>query len=540
MLGSLGPAAGAYLAPVLGVVVVVAIVRAIRAGARRELLAALAAAVAALALAAPVVEGIKRAYDINTATLDQGESNPGAQLGNLADPLEPEQAAGIWLSTDYRWEPRDADVRTAQKWVAWLIAALAALGFVWAVWRRAWGPLLLFLALGPPSIVLLDRGSAYADAKVLALLSSLALVFALLGAVFVGGFKKIAGYAVAAVVLGLLVVSQALTYHDSHPAPYERFEELLEVNEELSDSESTLITEYDEFDQYFLRDATPYGQPEWPHEYRTDHRDPTGLSDPNHRPSIKTPLDIDDLTNEYVQSVDAIVLRHSPVMSRPPINFERTYRGDYYDVWERQDDSVTAHLPLGRNVFEPSEVPRCGEVRVLAEQARREDGVLVAPPRPRMAVFVPGSAPPSKNWIPYVLYPGAVVLDSAGAVGPGITIPEGGDYRVWMEGSFGRPVTARVNEEAIGEVQYELGNPGQYLPVGEITVEPGDQAFRVEQGGGDLRPGNGGSLAGLRHLGPVVFSPPENEEPRVLERDPDDWRSLCGRRLDWVEVRTGA
>jgi hypothetical protein len=133
-------------------------------------------------------------------------------------------------------------------------------------------------------------------------------------------------------------------------------------------------------------------------------------------------------------------------------------------------------------------------------------------------------------------YPGAVVLDSAGAVGPEITVPKGGEYRVWAEGSFGRPVTVRVNQEAIGELEYELGNPGQYLPFGEVTVEPGAQEFRVEQAGGDLRPGNGGSLAGLRHLGPVVFSPPENEEPRVLERDPKDWRSLCGQRLDWVEV----
>jgi hypothetical protein len=187
-------------------------------------------------------------------------------------------------------------------------------------------------------------------------------------------------------------------------------------------------------------------------------------------------------------------------------------------------------------VFEPSEVPRCGEVREIAAEARAAGGVLVAPPRPRMAVFVPGSAPPSKNWIPYALYPGAVVLDSAGAVGPGITIPKGGDYRVWVEGSFGRPVTTRVNEASIGEIEYELGNPGQYFPIGEVSVEPGDQLFRVEQSGGDLRPGNGGSLAGLRHLGPVVFSPPENEEPQLLERDPGEWRSLCGQRLDWIEV----
>ena len=35
---------------------------------------------------------------------------------------------------------------------------------------------------------------------------------------------------------------------------------------------------------------------------------------------------------------------------------------------------------------------------------------------------------------------------------------------------------------------------------------------------------------------PVVFSPPQNEEPRMLRVEPEKWRSLCGRQLDWVEV----
>ena len=537
MLGSIGPAAGAYLGPVLLAVVTVVVVRAIRDERRRELLAGLAAAVAALVLAAPILTGIERAYDLNDRALGSGNTSSASDIGNLAAPLVTEQAAGIWLSTDYRWEPRDSDVRTIQTWISWLIAALAAVGLVWAIVRRAWGPLLLFLALGPPSLVLFARGTDYADAKVFALLSSLSLVLALTGAACLTGLKRILGYAVAGVVLGLLVVSQALTYHDSHPAPYERYEELRDVNERLADTGPTLATEWDEFARYFLRDAEPYAEPTQRHGYRFDEfRDPNGRYDPDHRPSQKTPYDIDDLSNDYVQSVNSIVLRRSPVMSRPPANFERTYLGDYYEVWERGEGRVAEHLPLGPNILEPSAIPRCSEVRDLAESAREMSGVLVAPARPRMPVFLPGEAAPSKTWIQYVDYPGAVVLDSAGAVGPELTVPEGGEYRVWAEGSFGRPVTVRVNQAAIGEVEYELGNPGQYLPFGEVTVEPGDQEFRVEQAGGDLRPGNGGSLAGLRHLGPVVLSPPENEEPRVLERDPEDWRSLCGQRLDWIEI----
>jgi hypothetical protein len=97
-----------------------------------------------------------------------------------------------------------------------------------------------------------------------------------------------------------------------------------------------------------------------------------------------------------------------------------------------------------------------------------------------------------------------------------------------------------VNEEEVGSVQYELGNPGQFLDLGETSIEAGEQHITVTQTGGDLRPGNGGSRAGLRHLGPVVFSPASNEEPKTLRVAPEDWRSLCDRRLDWVEVLTGA
>jgi len=237
-----------------------------------------------------------------------------------------------------------------------------------------------------------------------------------------------------------------------------------------------------------------------------------------------------------VQSVESIVLRRSPVVSRPPINFERTYRGQYYEIWQRGDGRVTAHLPLGRNFLEPSQVPRCSDVQALTDKARQLDGVLVAPARPRLRVVEPAAAPRTPGWGPYGDYPGAVVLDSAGDVEWRTAIPAGGEYRVWAEGSFGRPVTVRVNGAPIGTVEYELGNPGQYLPFGDISVETDEQALRIEQGGGDLRPGNGGRLAGLRHLGPVVFSPPENEDPRIVTRKPRDWRSLCGRRLDWIEV----
>ncbi len=539
MFGCIGPAAAAYLGPVLLVAVAIPTWRGLREGNRRVLSATLLAAVAAAALAAPVLSGLNRAYHINIAALERTGS--GEDLGNLAAPLTAGNASGIWLNGDYRWHPDDLAADVQPILIGFILLAALA-GFVWAVRRRAWGPLLLALALVPASLVLLERGTPYADGKVLMLLSPIALVFALLGAGWIAERRKLVGYTVACVPLLALLLSQALQYHNAHPAPYERFEELLDLNDRLSDDGPTLFTEYDELTEYLLRDTTPYAEPEWPHGYRRDRfRKPSGLSDPDHRPSLKTPLDIDDLTNDYVQSVDTIVLRRSPVMSRPPANFERTDRGRYYEVWERADGQVVAHLPLGPNVLEPSAVPRCSDVRALAARARRMHGTLVAPSRPRVLTFIPQAvAQRSLRWGSYPLYPGAVVLNDRGDAIDDMVFPVGGRYHVWAEGSFGRRVQFLVDGDEVGSVEYELGNPGQYLEIGDVSVEPGERSVGAVQVGGDLKPGNAGNLAGLRHLGPVVFSPPANEEPEMLRVRPDEWRSLCGRRLDWVEVAVPA
>ncbi len=63
--------------------------------------------------------------------------------------------------------------------------------------------------------------------------------------------------------------------------------------------------------------------------------------------------------------------------------------------------------------------------------------------------------------------------------------------------------------------------------------------MQLVQGGGDLRPGNGGYRSSLRHLGPMLFNPVENERARVREIAAGDWETLVGERADWLEVVSG-
>ena len=44
----------------------------------------------------------------------------------------------------------------------------------------------------------------------------------------------------------------------------------------------------------------------------------------------------DEMRLYYVESWPGIMLRRSPEASRPPANYELTYRNAYYELWERR------------------------------------------------------------------------------------------------------------------------------------------------------------------------------------------------------------
>jgi hypothetical protein len=544
---TLGPAAGAYLAPMLAVLVVVWLRRLRAAPTRSAIAATVGAGAVGLALVAPVLRHLRTAYDINTATLVGG----GQDLGNLARPLKPAQVAGIWLNGDYRFSPAAHHYLSVMLIGIALLAAV--LGAIWILRRRAIGPLMLAGPLGLTSVYLASRGSPYADAKVLAVASPVAVLLALLGALFlVDAGRRIEGVLLGAIVGGGVLVSNALAYHDAQLAPYDRYAELSRIDSRLDGKGPAILSEYDEFGAYFLRHAPGLSQPEWAHQYRGN------FADLQRRPTEKAPLDPDMFTLRYIESKPAIVLRRSPTASRPPANFTRTFAGRYYDVWQPRPGSrgtVREHLPLGTNLFRAGDVPRCGQVVAMGRRAQAIGGRLAYVERPllpfalplQMVVKIAPSVPtpgverlikrgavPSK-WFQYANYPGALVDPGQGRVRATYQLP-GGRYRLWLEGSFGRRVSVQVDGRQVGSVSYEAGNAGQYRPLGWVALSPGRHEVAIYQGGGDLHPANGGSEGSLRHVGPLAFSPPQNEERAVRTMVPARARSLCGRSLDWIEV----
>ncbi len=537
-LGALGPAALAYVAVPALVVAAVWGRRALRApgllrAPRLVTLGAIAAGGALLAVVAlPMLRSLRTAITVSQAVLvDQKE-----ELGHLAGPLDIAQALGIWLSGDFRYPTQSAG--TPQTILLAIAGACAILGLVWAVRRRGRGPLLLAAAFLPVSLLLLQRGTAYADAKVLMLASPVVLTLAMLGAVvlWAGRWRAVSAVATAALTLGVLW-SSALAYHDVSLAPYDRYAELLDINERLAGRGPAFFGEYDEFGKYLLRSVPGYTSPESPHPFRFAPYEPNALRDPKRRPSEKTPVDVDDVQLDYLESVPYIVLRRGPMTSRPPANFRLQSRGRHYDVWRRTPHPrVLAHKPMGPDVLHQAAPVSRRVARAWASRARRLGGRIAFPRRERPTKFLASHVPRPERWTGFGNFPEALLSDGPSNIESGIEFEETGRYHVWVEGSFARRMTIGLDGERLPHVPTGLNNPGAYVSLGVVRVTRGHHRLYIRQRGGDLRPGTGGYRSSLRHIGPIFFNPIANERPEVEELDPSRWRDLVGERVDWLEV----
>lgn len=532
-LGALGPAALTYLAIPGLIVLVVWGGRIVRERNLRELGWLATGAALTVVLAAPVLSSFSTAVTINTQTLD----NSG-DLGNLSAPLKVWQALGIWFEGDYRYELATGLAR--QSLAIAFVGAASVIGLVWSIRRRTWGPLLLLAMLGITSAYLLHRGNPYADGKVLMILAPALVLMAGLGAVSLwkGPWRVLSAIIVAGVT-GLVLYSNALAYRDSSPAPHDRYAELLKLNDRLDGEGPVVFNEYDEFAKYFLRDVPVYSSPEWPHGYRGAPYKPDALRDPLRRPSLKTPLDPDDLTLQYVESVPYLIVRSSPLASRPPANFRRVLHGEFYDLWQRgAGPRVLRHEPQGRDILRPPPRIDRATARAWGRSARRLHGRIGFVARDATAQMRPADDP-NNSWrgSPYPLYPGAVVPSIPGRASGPVRVPRTGEYRAWLEGSFVRRLTLKVDGKVVGVTPTGLNNAGAYVPLGVLALTRGTHRLELSQGTGErTQPGNRGYRSSLRHIGPIIFNPTANEDIAVTQLAPGQWRRLVGLRSDWLEI----
>jgi hypothetical protein len=532
-------AGGAPYAGLFGLLALGAVALAVRRGAERgawkSAAALVAVSVAGAIVASDVVSGVPSASEVFSSGAGGDGGGDGSSdgpagvpppLGHLLRPLHFMQLAGVWIGVDYRVPVDYYNVTAEQSWatpvtgvLAAIVGVLAVVGLIAALRRRHVGPLILLAVVAVTLAVVAPRVSPYADGKLYALASPAVVLFAALGVVAAARFSRpAAGLAVLALAVGVLL-SDAYTYRGAQLAPTDRLQEMRSIADDHGEQGRMLWAEHDEFAKYFA------AGPGLVAEYDSVSPIQIGLREPTNY--VGRHFDLDEHRLDFLQAFDLLVVRRSPVASRPPGDWRLLSRRTYYDVWQREDAPVVLeHLPL-QEIHRRTVVPACREVTAMARRLR--DGETLQAVRHQPVVLLDTAAVPrSLGWPSHPGTPATVFTDTPGEA---ITTEPfaGGRYRLWIRGSFGRTVTGFVDGVPVASAR-GVESPGEWHPAGEADVTRGTHELMLQRGGGTLRPGDLFNGA----LGPLAFEPAT--EPRVVAVGARNAKErLCGRDWDWIE-----
>jgi hypothetical protein len=330
------------------------------------------------------------------------------------------------------------------------------------------------------------------------------------------------------VAIGAGVVwSNLLAYREVTLAPRDQLAELEAIGERIAGEGPTLMTEYQPYGvRHFLRDAAPEGSSEL-RRRRIPLREGGVVRTGRY-------ADTDELEPGAVLAYRTLVLRRSPVQSRPPAPYRPVFRGRHYEVRQRSEPSpgaVIGHRGLGDG-GQPTAVPRCVAVRRLARRGGA-DARLAAARQTRVTVFplARASAPP--RWGRVGETRNRVIPRGSGAIHARVSVPADARYSVWVGGSVRPRLELAIDGTAIDSVRHQLSSSGQYVWLGDARLDGGPHRITLRLGDPDLHPGSGGQPLAL---GPLALSRAEQPQARIVRVEPRHARRLCGRRWDWIEA----
>lgn len=452
----------------------------------------------------------------------QGVLTGGHELGNLVKPLSLAQIAGIWPTGDFRFAPSAATVTDV---LIGLVAVGAAAGLMLALRDRR-RELALYLLCAVAGALIVDVLAApWLGAKALASASP-ALPLAALTALAMTWRRRNAIVSVGAPLTGCAIAlgvvwSNVLAYHDVNLAPRAQFAELAEIGHRVAGEGPTLMTEYQPYGaRHFLREAAPEGASEL--REREDPLISGALLEKGQS------ADIDQIQLSSVLAYRTLVLQRSPVASRPPSPYRRTFADSFWEVWQRPAKprrDVLWHLPLG-DVTQPGSIPRCATVLRLA-RGHGVDSVLGAPvENPVVTQLADGPHP--RGWSTGT---GQLAPDAPGRARIAVTVARAGRYSVWLGGSTRGPLTVSIDGRPVGTALLEIQESGQYIRMGALRLAAGRHTVTLSYGRELWRPGTGGPPEAI---GPLVLRRVA-PRPALLALPASRARGLCGRVLDWVE-----
>jgi hypothetical protein len=444
-------------------------------------------------------------------------------LANLVHPLSWLQIFGIWPAGDFRLDPAHL---TATHALIGVTAIAAVVGVAVAVREGGWSLVAYVAAAVAGATVVGLFASPWLTAKALTTASPALPLAAMAGAgVLWARGRRPEAALIALAITGGVIWSNVLAYRDVNLAPRAQLAELQRIGQRIAGQAPALMTEYNPYGvRHFLRGSDGEGASELRARV---------IPLRNGVPLSKgATADIDQFALAGLFEHRTLVLRRSPLASRPPLAYSLIFRGRYYDVWQRSPSppAVLADLPLGDGSL-PHAATSC---RAVANLARTPRAVTLAAPVRGLPVLIALDAqthPPS--WIPDGAAAGALDLGGAGTMSVPATVQAPGRYAVWVGGSLPGKLTASIAGQLVGEARNQLQYSGGFIRLGYVNLSAsGSFTVSLHYGGHDIHPGSGGIPASV---GPLVLSA-EPADPPLLRVPVAGYRQLCGRRLDWIEA----
>ncbi|GAC1436389.1 MAG: hypothetical protein NVSMB51_07750 [Solirubrobacteraceae bacterium] len=537
-MDAIGPGGAAWIVPLLAGLCGVWLWRGGRAGALRPALlrsGALTAVTLLCALPAIVVLS-----QVNTGAFFSTTD----ALGNLVKPLSPFQLAGVWPTGDFRLTPQSSAATvvlcaTVLGSALWLLARVrSSRGVALATYAllSVFGCLVIWLTGGTPWVI----------AKALAVASPAVLLAGLAGASLLSERRRGLGLGLIGLITCGVLWSNVLAYHRVLLAPRVRLAELSHIDNLLGGHRPTWVNQYDVYaDRHFLRDGAPTS----PSEYR-----PITMGVITGQALTKAAwADLDSFSLATLAPFRSLVLRTSPVASRPSSLYGLVWRGRYYELWQqraRPPARILSHLPFGDSVVtpycgqaqgvptqplcsvSPVAIPSCAYLTGLGRTARRQGAQLLAAERPAPIVRRADTIPRPPAW-PYDRGARSFTALGAGTAITSLTAPATGRYRLWLGGSFATGFDVGVDGRQVATVATQINNIGEWSPAVDLQLDAGRHAVTLRHRLGGLAPGAGAD--GYTVLDAIALEP-LTPPASLVELAPSQARRLCGQPLDWVEL----
>jgi hypothetical protein len=447
-------------------------------------------------------------------------SNPG----NLHSALRPSQLFGVWLGGSYKLVPTGVALTLTSVLVAFVFA-LAILGFERAV-RSGWYALAgWFASMLVIWLVLVSYATTWADAKTLMLTSPAVLLMAWAGiAALRASPLRLGAPLVALVLVGGVLVSDALQYHESNLAPTGRYEELASLDTRFAGQGPTLFTDFDEYALYELRDLNIDG-PDFA------YRAPTlaGASGGH-----GWPVTLDGIAPAELVAYPLIVTRRDPTATRPPAAYRLLWQGTYYQVWGRRPGApaASAHIALSGHPR-----ARCLQIaKRLGGWARDSRvGRLFAALAPQL-VTIPLARLRHLRPPGWARVRAGIVMRRPGTLRVAFRLPHRGVWQVWLKAEVMRALRIAVDGRSLGSLGSQLGGnslvPNTLSPL-DAYLSAGSHELTIARPGADLAPGDGGAA-----LLSAIFLTPSGPagEPALRTVSAARLRGLCALPLQWVEL----